>query len=43
MTAIIASYNSISMLASLNWDRLLYGATIAVALVVGSMFGNLFL
>ncbi|MFT6168153.1 MAG: hypothetical protein ACJAR9_000261 [Celeribacter sp.] len=43
MTTIIASYNSLSLLASLNWDRLLYGLTIAVALVAGSVFGNLFL
>jgi hypothetical protein len=43
MTAIRASYNSLSMLAELNWDRLLYGATIAVALVAGAAFGNLFL
>jgi hypothetical protein len=43
MTTIIASYNSISLLASLNCDRLLYGATLVVALVAGSVFGNLFL
>jgi hypothetical protein len=42
MTTIIASYNSLSLLASLNWDRLLYGATIAVALTVGSVIGTMF-
>ena len=26
---------------NLNWDRLLYGATIAFALVAGSYVGNL--
>lgn len=43
MTTIIASYNGLSMLARLNWDRLLYGATITVALVAGAIFGNMFL
>lgn len=43
MTAIRAGYLGIQQLASLNLDRLLYGATIAVALVAGSFFGTLFL
>ncbi|ATG46768.1 hypothetical protein CEW89_03855 [Celeribacter ethanolicus] len=43
MTAIRASYRSLSQLADLNWDRLLYAATIVVALVAGSFFGHLFL
>ncbi|MDO6614852.1 MULTISPECIES: hypothetical protein [Pacificibacter] len=43
MTTIIASYKGLSMLARLNGDRLLYGATIAVALVAGSIFGTMFL
>lgn len=43
MTAIRAGYRSLSQLADLNWDRLLYAVTIAVALVAGSFFGQLFL
>ncbi|RPE71471.1 hypothetical protein EDD53_0590 [Pacificibacter maritimus] len=43
MTTLIASYNSLSLLARLNWDRLLYSATIIVALVTGSVIGNLVL
>lgn len=43
MTAIRAGYQSLSQLADLNWDRLLYAATIIVALVTGSFFGQLFL
>ena len=43
MTPIIASYKGLSLLARLNWDRLLYGVTIALALIAGSVFGNLFL
>lgn len=43
MTAIQAGYKSLFQLAELNLDRLLYGATIVVALVAGSFFGNLFL
>jgi hypothetical protein len=34
-------YRSLSLLMNLNWDRLLYGATIAFALVAGSYVGNL--
>ncbi len=43
MTAIRASYRSLSQLADLNWDRLLYAATISVALVAGAFFGQFFL
>jgi hypothetical protein len=43
MTTLRASYDSLSMLAELNWDRLLYGVTIAVALIAGSAFGNYFM
>ncbi|WP_263491358.1 hypothetical protein [Celeribacter litoreus] len=43
MTAIRAGYRSLSQLADLNWDRLLYALTICVALVAGSFFGQLFL
>ncbi|SLN39886.1 hypothetical protein AQS8620_01497 [Aquimixticola soesokkakensis] len=40
MTAIQASYRSLSLLADLNWDRLLYGATIVLALYTGSQLGT---
>ena len=43
MTTLRAGYESIHELFDLNWDRLLYAATIAVALVAGSYFGQLFL
>jgi hypothetical protein len=43
MTTLRASYDSLTMLAELNWDRLLYGVTIAVALIAGSAFGNYFM
>lgn len=42
MTAIKSGYRSLSLLADLNWDRLLYGGAIAVALVAGSFVGQLF-
>ncbi|GAA3876080.1 hypothetical protein [Celeribacter arenosi] len=43
MIVIRDSYQSLSQLAELNWDRLLYGGTIALALVAGSFFGQYFL
>ncbi|WP_417248844.1 hypothetical protein [Celeribacter sp.] len=43
MAVIRASYQGLAELADLNWDRILYGATIAVALVAGSFFGQIFL
>ena len=41
MTAIKSGYRSISLLADLNWDRLLYGGTIIFALTFGSFIGTL--
>ena len=35
------SYRSLSLLMNLNWDRLLYGATIAFALGAGAFVGTL--
>jgi len=35
------SYRSLSLLMNLNWDRLLYGATIAFALSAGAYLGTL--
>lgn len=43
MAVIRASYLGLAQLADLNWDRLLYGATIAVALVAVLFFGQIFL
>lgn len=43
MTAIRASYRSLTQLADLNWDRLLYAATLVVALAAGAFFGQMFL
>ncbi|MEE9389421.1 MAG: hypothetical protein V3U96_12520 [Paracoccaceae bacterium] len=35
------SYRGISLLVDLNWDRLLYVVTIAVALLMGAYVGSL--
>ncbi len=35
------SYRGFSLLMMLNWDRLLYLATIAVALAAGAWLGSL--
>ena len=42
MTAIRESYRCLTLLADLNWDRLLYLATLSVALAVGALVGELF-
>lgn len=43
MSAIITkSYRSLSLLVDLNWDRVLYFATIAVALGFGAYLGSLY-
>lgn len=41
MQAIQESYRGISLLVDLNWDRLLYVATIIVALMLGAFVGSL--
>ncbi len=41
MQAIQQSYQGISLLLSLNWDRLLYIATITAALMLGAYVGSL--
>jgi len=41
MEQVQQGYRSLSLLMNLNWDRLLYGGTIAFALVAGSYVGNL--
>lgn len=41
MEHIQQGYRGISVLMNLNWDRLLYVATIAFALSAGAYFGTL--
>ncbi|GKY87617.1 hypothetical protein [Sinisalibacter aestuarii] len=41
MEQIEHSYRGLSLLMNLNWDRLLYGATIAFALAAGAYVGTL--
>ncbi|GAA6175491.1 hypothetical protein [Sulfitobacter pacificus] len=41
MQAIQSSYRGLSLLMALNWDRVLYVGTIALALVAGAYLGSL--
>jgi hypothetical protein len=41
MQTITAGYRGLSLLVDLNWDRLLYIATIIVALGLGAYLGSL--
>lgn len=41
MQTIQTSYRGLSLLVDLNWDRLLYAATIAGALFLGAYMGSL--
>ena len=41
MDTIQQSYRGFSLLMNLNWDRLLYVATIAFALAAGAWLGSL--
>ena len=41
MQAIQSSYRGLSLLMDLNWDRLLYVATIVAALTAGAFIGSL--
>ena len=41
MATLQAGYRGVSLLVDLNWDRLLYVATIAVALLLGAYVGSL--
>ncbi|MEW9920744.1 hypothetical protein AB2B41_14105 [Marimonas sp. MJW-29] len=41
MQAIQSSYRGLSLLMDLNWDRVLYVATIAFALAAGAYVGTL--
>lgn len=40
MQTLTAGYRSMSLLVSINWDRLLYIATIAFALFFGAYLGS---
>ena len=40
MQTITAGYQGVSLLVNLNWDRLLYLATIVVALLLGGWVGS---
>ena len=41
MQTIQNGYRGLSLLMSLNWDRLLYVATLATALAAGAWLGSL--
>lgn len=41
MQHIVSGYRGLSLLFNLNWDRILYLATILVALMLGAFVGSL--
>ena len=41
MQTIAAGYRSVSLLVTINWDRLLYISTIVFALFLGAWLGSL--
>lgn len=41
MQAVHSGYRSLSLLMDLNWDRLLYGGTLCVALGAGAWLGSM--
>ncbi|MEQ3626347.1 MAG: hypothetical protein ABNH26_14095 [Celeribacter sp.] len=41
MQTLSAGYSGMSLILNLNWDRILYVATIAAALGVGGLLGSL--
>ncbi len=41
MSTLQAGYRSVSLLVSINWDRLLYVCTIVFALFLGAYLGTL--
>lgn len=43
MHQIISGYRGLSLLVDVNWDRMLYLATIVFALMAGAFFGSLLL
>lgn len=42
MQTIAKGYRGLSLLMSLNWDRVLYIATLATALMAGAWVGSFF-
>lgn len=40
MQHIVSGYQGLSLLFNLNWDRILYLATILVALLAGAFLGS---
>lgn len=42
MQQIVSGYRGMSLLLNLNWDRILYLTTIAVALLLGGFLGATF-
>ncbi len=41
MNAVATGYRSMSIVLSLNWDRVIYLATLALALMAGAYVGSL--
>ena len=41
MNAVVTGYRSMSIVLSLNWDRVIYLATLALALMAGAYVGSL--
>lgn len=41
MQHIMSGYRGMTLLVNLNWDRILYLATIAVALLAGAFVGSM--
>lgn len=41
MQQLVSGYRGISLLVNVNWDRILYLTTIAVALLAGAFVGSL--
>lgn len=41
MQHILKGYSGLNLLFRLNWDRLIYLATIVVALMIGSFIGSI--
>ncbi len=41
MQQIVSGYRGISLLVNVNWDRILYLATIVIALLLGTFVGSL--
>ncbi|MEQ8896720.1 MAG: hypothetical protein RID23_06480 [Roseovarius sp.] len=40
MQQLVSGYRGITLLVNVNWDRMLYLATITIALLAGAFFGS---